>query len=39
MEKRVLDRRLKQMINEGVEFKTNANVGDNIKVEEIQDNF
>ena len=32
MEKRVLDRRLEQMVAEGVAFKTNANVGENVDV-------
>jgi len=39
MEKRVLDRRLQQMITEGVTFKTNANVGVNIDVEELKKEF
>ena len=39
MEKNQLDRRLQQMIEEGVTFQTNAHVGDNIKVEELQQNF
>lgn len=39
MEKRVLDRRLQQMITEGVTFKTNANVGVNIDAEELKKEF
>jgi len=39
MEKQVLDRRLQQMITEGVTFKTNANVGVNIDVEELKKEF
>ena len=39
MEKRVLDRRLEQMVAEGVEFKTNANVGENIDAKELQDRY
>lgn len=36
MEKRVIDRRLKQMQAEGVQFKTNAYVGENISVDELR---
>ncbi len=36
MEKRHIDRRLEQMEAEGTEFRTNANVGDNVPVEELQ---
>lgn len=39
MEKRVLDRRLEQMLAEGVRFETNANVGENIDVTELQNSF
>ncbi len=39
MEKRVIDRRLKQMETEGVEFKTNAHVGENISVDELRKEF
>jgi glutamate synthase (NADPH/NADH) small chain len=35
MEKHHIDRRVQQMIDEGVEFKTNAHVGGNISVEEL----
>jgi glutamate synthase (NADPH/NADH) small chain len=35
MEKRHLERRLEQMRAEGTEFRTNANVGDNVGVDEI----
>jgi glutamate synthase (NADPH/NADH) small chain len=35
LEKWVIDRRLKIMEEEGIEFKTNANVGKNIKVKEL----
>ncbi|MCA9096738.1 MAG: glutamate synthase subunit beta [Planctomycetaceae bacterium] len=39
MEKRVLDRRLEQMKAEGIEFKTNANVGVNVPVESLKKDF
>ena len=39
MEKRVLDRRLGQMLAEGVTFKTNANVGENVDIQELQNDF
>jgi len=39
LEKWVLDRRFKRMEEEGVVFKTNANVGVNVKVKELTDNF
>ena len=39
MEKRVIDRRMEQMIAEGVTFKTNAHVGDNVSVTELRKNF
>ncbi len=39
MEKRVLDRRLNIMTEEGVTFRTNANVGVNVSVEELRGNF
>ena len=39
MEKRVLDRRLEQMAAEGTTFRVNANVGENIAVEELQRDF
>jgi glutamate synthase (NADPH/NADH) small chain len=35
MEKHHIDRRVQQMIDEGVEFKTNAHVGGNIPVDEL----
>jgi glutamate synthase (NADPH) small chain len=35
MEKRHIDRRIEQMRAEGTEFRTNANVGDNVSVAEI----
>jgi glutamate synthase (NADPH) small chain len=35
MEKRHLDQRLAQMAAEGTEFRTNANVGDNVPVDEV----
>jgi glutamate synthase (NADPH/NADH) small chain len=37
MEKRHLDRRVAQMTAEGTEFRTNANVGDNVPVSELDD--
>ncbi|MEQ8426398.1 MAG: glutamate synthase subunit beta [Gammaproteobacteria bacterium] len=39
MEKRVLDRRLEQMEAEGVKFKTKANVGENISVDDLKKDF
>ncbi|HEX8546904.1 MAG TPA: glutamate synthase subunit beta [Cytophagaceae bacterium] len=39
LEKWVIDRRLKVMEEEGVIFKTNANVGENIKVRDILNEF
>ena len=39
MEKRYLDRRLDQMRAEGTEFRTNANVGENVDVDELRRDF
>ena len=39
MEKNQLDRRLDQMTAEGVEFKTNAHVGDNISVDQLKQDY
>ena len=39
MEKRVLDRRLALLEEEGIVFKTNANIGGNVPVAELRDNF
>ncbi len=39
MEKTLIDRRMAQMQSEGVEFKTNSKIGDNISTNEIIDNF
>jgi glutamate synthase (NADPH/NADH) small chain len=39
MEKRHLDRRIEQMEAEGTEFRVNANVGENVAVEELQAEF
>ncbi|MEP6624518.1 MAG: glutamate synthase subunit beta [Acidimicrobiia bacterium] len=39
MEKRILDRRLAQMEAEGTEFRDNANVGENVAVEDLQRDF
>ena len=39
MEKSILDRRLDIMTAEGVKFQTNANVGVNVSVEELRENF
>ena len=36
MEKRHLDRRIEQMAAEGTEFRTNANVGENVPVDELR---
>ena len=38
MEKRILDRRLEQMLAEGVRFETNANVGKNVDIHELRNN-
>ena len=39
MEKKILDRRLNIMLEEGVMFRTNANVGVNVSVEELRREF
>jgi len=39
MEKRHVDRRMDQMKAEGVEFKTNANIGHNVPIEDLRKNF
>ncbi len=39
MEKRVLDRRMQQMQAEGVEFVVNANVGVNVEVDELRQQY
>ncbi|PWB81134.1 MAG: glutamate synthase, partial [Candidatus Methylomirabilota bacterium] len=39
LEKRVLDRRLNQLQNEEIRFRTNANVGVNVPVEELRREF
>ena len=39
MEKQVLDRRLDQMIAEGVVFQANAHIGQNVPVEDLRKNF
>ncbi len=39
MEKRVLDRRLQQMRDEGVVFQTNAYVGDSVSVDDVRADF
>lgn len=39
LEKWVIDRRVKMMEEEGVIFKTNSNVGENVKVSDIQNEF
>jgi glutamate synthase (NADPH) small chain len=39
MEKRFLERRLDQMRAEGTEFRTGANVGDNVSVQSLQEDF
>jgi glutamate synthase (NADPH/NADH) small chain len=39
MEKRHVDRRMEQMKAEGVEFKTNANIGHNVLIEDLRKNF
>jgi len=39
MEKRILDRRLEQLIAEGIAFQTNAHVGKNVPVEDLRKDF
>jgi len=39
MEKRHIDRRMKQMEAEGVEFKVNSNIGHNVPIEDLQKNY
>jgi glutamate synthase (NADPH/NADH) small chain len=39
MEKRPLDRRLALMVEEGIEFRTNAHIGLNVPVAELKDGF
>ncbi len=39
MEKKVIDRRMKQMIAEGVTFKTNTHVGENFSVDDLRNDF
>jgi glutamate synthase (NADPH) small chain len=39
MEKNQIDRRMKQMEAEGVVFKTNSHVGDNVSVKQLQEEF
>jgi len=39
MEKRVIDRRMEQMIAEGVTFKTNMHVGENVAVDELKKEY
>jgi glutamate synthase (NADPH/NADH) small chain len=39
MEKKVLDRRLNIMLEEGIQFRTNANVGVNVSVEELRRDY
>jgi glutamate synthase (NADPH/NADH) small chain len=39
MEKHVLDRRLSLMLDEGIQFRTNANVGSNVKVDDLRREF
>ena len=39
MEKTLIDRRMAQMQSEGVQFKTNSEIGNNISANEIIDNF
>ncbi len=39
LDKQVLDRRVKLMTEEGVKFQINANVGENISVESLKDEF
>ena len=39
MEKRVIDRRMDQMVAEGVVFKTNTHVGENVSVDDLRKDF
>jgi glutamate synthase (NADPH/NADH) small chain len=39
LEKRILDRRIEQLIAEGIVFQTNAHVGENVPVEDLRKDF
>ena len=39
LDKKVIDRRLEQMLAEGVKFQTNVNVGEDVKLKELQRDF
>lgn len=39
LEKKIIDRRVNQLIAEGVEFRTNINVGQDIEINELKDSF
>ena len=39
MEKRILDRRINQMRAEGTEFRCDANIGENVSVDELRNDF
>ncbi|MBZ5561077.1 MAG: glutamate synthase subunit beta [Acidobacteriia bacterium] len=39
MEKQILDRRLQQLVDEGIQFQTRAQVGGNVPVEDLQKEF
>lgn len=39
MEKSIVMRRIDQMVAEGVEFRTNANVGDNVSINELREKY
>ncbi len=39
LDKQIVERRINQMIQEGVKFQTNANVGVNVSVDQLRDEF
>lgn len=39
LEKRIVERRIKHMRQEGIVFKTNCNIGENVKTEDIMDQY
>ena len=39
LDKRVVQRRVEQMAQEGIEFRTNSNIGGNVPVAELRDNY
>jgi len=39
LDKQVLDRRINLMVEEGVKFQTNVNVGENLSIEQLKEDF